>query len=54
MTVKINYAIITFAIHSDWLKNLVPVFQLVKSTTTTNRNLYTVFPALSEQVTHNF
>ena len=39
MTVESNYSI-AMASLSDWLKNLVPVFQPMKSETKVNRTFY--------------
>ena len=42
MTVESKYAI-AIAVLSDWLKNLAPVFQLMRNKTKTNRTLYERF-----------
>ena len=39
MTVESNY-VIAIAKLSDWLKNLAPVFQPMRSKTKTNRTMY--------------
>ena len=52
MTVESNYAI-AIATRSDWLKNLAPVFQPMRSETNTNCSLYARFFPRFEQVTGN-
>ena len=49
---KVNYSIV-IATLSDWLKNLVPEFQPMKSKTKTNRTLYAQFFPRFKQVTGN-
>jgi len=52
MTVGSYYAI-AIATLSDWLKNLAPVFQPMRSKTKTNRCLYGRFFPRFEQVSGN-
>ena len=39
---------------SDWVKNLMPVFQPLRSKTKTNRSLYAQFFLRFEEVTGNW
>ena len=52
MTLESKY-VIAIATLSDWLKRLAPVFQPMRSTTKTNRTMYTSFFPRLEQVTGN-
>ena len=53
MTVESQYAI-AIASLSDWLKNLSPFFQPMRSKTKSKRTLYALFFPRFEQVTGNF
>ena len=52
MTVESSNAI-AIATLSDWLKDLAPEFQPMRSKTKTNRTLYTLFFLRFKQITGN-